>query len=175
MMHMIGNAYRTCVQTQVFHFRQAAFTGGGESEMRIRSLVCLLGMSAVLFFALVASALAVQVTNVAVSRVNSSDAIIVVKTDMVADVRIDYGSAPGVLTSTKASDTLLRHEVLLDGLAPSSTVFYQVTIADSADPTSLFTLPEKSFHTTRSTGQPFSFAVAGDNRPASDTTCLLYT
>ena len=138
--------------------------------MRIRSLVCLLGMSAVLFFALVASALAVQVTNVAVSRVNSSDAIIVVKTDMVADVRIDYGSAPGVLTSTKASDTLLRHEVLLDGLAPSSTVFYQVTIADSADPTSLFTLPEKSFHTTRSTGQPFSFAVAGDNRPASDTT-----
>lgn len=140
--------------------------------MRLRRLFFLLGMCLAVLALLMSAvpALAVQATNVAVSRVTPSTAVIVVKADVTADVRIDYGSGPGALTSSKTSATLLRHEVLLDGLAPSSTVYYQVTITDSANPASFSTLPEKSFHTSRSTGQPFSFSVAGDNRPASNTT-----
>ncbi|MBI5870388.1 MAG: metallophosphoesterase [Actinobacteria bacterium] len=131
---------------------------------------CFLGIAAGVFFAIVASAMALQATNVAVSRVASTSAVIVVKADTVADVRIDYGSAPGVLTSSKTSSALVRHEILLDSLSPSSTVYYQVTITDSANPAITSTLAEKSFHTARSSGQPFSFAVAADNRPASNTT-----
>ncbi|MHB9112616.1 MAG: metallophosphoesterase [Thermoleophilia bacterium] len=142
--------------------------------MKLRRLVCLLGLFiSVLVLVILLGAvpsLAVQATNVAVSRVTPTTVVIAVKADVMADVRVDYGSVPGALSSSKTSVAQLRHEVLLDGLAPSSTVYYQVTITDSATPESSVTLPEKSFHTTRSTGQPFSFAVAGDNRPASNTT-----
>lgn len=138
--------------------------------MTARRLVCLPGISILLFFFMAVPALAIQATNVAVSKVTPSTAVIVVKADVTVDVRVDYGPAPGALASSKTSTALLRHEVLLEGLPASSTVYYQVTIADSADPASYATLPEKSFHTTRSAGQPFSFAVAADNRPASNTT-----
>jgi len=115
-------------------------------------------------------AMAVQATNVAVSRVTPSTATIVVKADVTTDVTIAYGQTPGSLSTSKTSATRSRHEVMLDGLAPSSTVYYQATITDSSNPSASITLPVYSFITTRAIGSPFSFAVAGDNRPSGDTT-----
>ncbi|MHB8793492.1 MAG: metallophosphoesterase [Thermoleophilia bacterium] len=140
--------------------------------MKLKRLVYLVGLCLAALFLLLSAvpALAVQATNVAVSKVTPATAVIVVKSDVTADVRIDYGSAPGVLSASKTSNGLSRHEVLLDGLTPSSMTWYQVTVTDSADPAAITTLPEASFHTARAAGQPFSFGVTGDNRPASNTT-----
>ncbi|MDO8735990.1 MAG: metallophosphoesterase [Thermoleophilia bacterium] len=139
--------------------------------MTVRRLI---GFSGLFFAVLVlmlsaVPALAVQATNVAVSRVTPTNAIIVVKADVTADVRVAYGTAPSALTSSKTSAAMSRHEVLLDGLAPSSTIYYQVTITDISNPAYTITLPVRSFVSTRNDGQPFSFAVAGDNRPSGDT------
>lgn len=113
---------------------------------------------------------AVTATNVAISDVASTDAVLVVKSDVTSDVTVDYGQASGVYTATAASNGATRHELTLAGLDPSSRVYYRVTIYDSADHGVSITLPEKSFHTSRAAGEPFSFSVAGDNRPTSDTT-----
>lgn len=139
--------------------------------MKLQSLIYLVSLCLVALVIQLSAVpvLAVEASNVAVSRVSPTTAIIVVKADTTADVRIDYGFAPGALSLSKTSAAQLRHELLLDGLAPSSTVYYQVTITDSVA-SSPITLSEKSFKTTCSAGQPFSFAVAGDNRPATNTT-----
>ena len=112
----------------------------------------------------------VQPKNIAVSKVTSTSAILVVKADVTADVSVDYGPASGVYNTTITSAAGVRHEILLDGLAPSAAVYYRVTITDSANRASSTALPEKSFHTTRAQGQPFCFAVAGDNRPPGNVT-----
>lgn len=125
-------------------------------------------ISALLFVAVPAQA--VQAKNVAVSKVNADSAMLVVKADVAANVMVDYGSAPGVYTTTKNSSGMVRHEVLIDALAPYATIYYRVVVSDSANPGNSVTLPERSFKTAKSTGQPFSFGVAGDNRPATNTT-----
>ena len=136
--------------------------------MNVRKLIVFLVLVAVATGLAAGPAQAVQSRNIAVSRVTSSSAVLVVKADVTADVRVDYGASPGTYTATRTGTANTRHEILLDGLNPSSTVYYRVIITDSANPASSVTLPEKSFHTARSQGQPFSFAVAGDNRPAAN-------
>lgn len=117
--------------------------------------------------ALLASpALAVQDTNVAVSVVTPSTAIVVVKTDIASDVSIEYGSAPGIYSSTRTSSAANRHEVQLDSLSVDSTVYYRVSIAASGNPADAIVLPERTFSTTRPPGSPFRFGVLGDNRPS---------
>ncbi|MHB1390895.1 MAG: metallophosphoesterase [Thermoleophilia bacterium] len=117
-----------------------------------------------------APAQAVQIMNLALSRVTPDTAVLVVKSDVTADVTVDYGVAAGVYGTTKSGAGATRHEILLDGLAPSSLVYYRVTITDSANPADSVVLPEHSFHTARAAGTAFSYAVGGDNRPSTDTT-----
>jgi hypothetical protein len=49
------------------------------------------------------------------------------------------------------------------------TVYYTAEIADSVAPATTISISEKSFMAPRISGDPFSFAVSGDNRPAYDT------
>lgn len=137
--------------------------------MHIRKLFISLVIAVICFFAGTAPALGVQSKNVAVSKVTTTTAVLVVKTDITTDVRVDYGSSAGVYSATKTSAGLTRHELFLDALTPSSNVYYRVIITDSANPGSAVSLPEKSFHTARTAGQAFSYAVAGDNRPWTNT------
>jgi predicted phosphodiesterase len=115
-------------------------------------------------------ALGVTTRNVAVSKVTGTSAVLVVKSDVTSNVIVEYGQVSGIYTATAAGNGAARHELSLVGLSPSSTVYYRVTIIDAAAPSTSVTLPEKSFHTARAPGEGFSFAVAGDNRPAGDTT-----
>jgi hypothetical protein len=122
------------------------------------------------FFLNACPAFAVQVKNLAVSKVGPTSATLIVKADVAVDVTVDYGSLPGSYSASRSSFGQARHEITLAELTPSSTVYYRLTITDSANPGSSIVLPEKSFHSSRSPGAPFSFAVGGDNRPNSDTT-----
>jgi len=136
----------------------------------VKKILIGLSLAAAMVLAGVTPAFGVQPKNIAVSKVTPSSAVLVVKADVSADVRVDYGSSSGVYTVSKTSLGLTRHEVLLDVPVPSSTIYYSVTITDSANPAVSVTVPEKSFHTARFAGQPFSFGAAGDNRPWSNTT-----
>lgn len=113
-----------------------------------------------------APAYAQQVKNVAVSRVEPGQAVIVVKTDITTDVSIDYGTAPGVYTLNAASAGRMRHEVPLTSLPDDSRVYYRLTVIDSANSANFQEYPEKNFSTFKNPGAPFSFTVVGDNRPA---------
>lgn len=135
---------------------------------RIQSTLFIAFLSAL--FLWVAPAYGVQIKNVAVSKVTPGSAVLVLKSDVTADVRVDYGISPGIYTLTKTSGAQVRHEVVLDGMTPGSTVYYRVTLTDSTNPASSISLPEKSFHLTRAVGEPFSYAVGGDNRPWTDIT-----
>jgi len=136
----------------------------------VKKILIGLSLAAAMVLAGVTPAFGVQPKNIAVSKVTPSSAVLVVKADVSADVRVDYGSSSGVYTVSKNSLGLTRHEVLLDVPVPSSTIYYSVTITDSATPAVSVTVPEKSCHTARFAGQPFSFGAAGDNRPWSNTT-----
>ncbi|MHB8859104.1 MAG: metallophosphoesterase [Thermoleophilia bacterium] len=136
--------------------------------MNARKTLWLFTVAFILLLAVAAPALAVQSKNVAVSKVTSTAAVLVVKADVTADVEVDYGTAPGVYSYTRTSNGLIRHEIVLDSLTPAATIYYRVIITDSANPAASITLPEKSFHTARAAGQPFSFAAAGDNRPPTN-------
>lgn len=127
-------------------------------------------LAAAIFFLSVSPALSLQTRNVAVSKVGATSAVLVVKADTDADVRVDYGADPGVYTLSKTGNGLQRHEILLDGFGPAAVVYYQVTITDSANPANIIILPEKNFKTAKAAGLPFSYAVVGDNRPGSNTT-----
>jgi len=122
-----------------------------------------------IFLAVAAPAQAVTGKNVAVSDVGSTDAILVVKADVTSDVTVEFGQSPGVYTGTATSNGAVRHELTLAGLDPSARVYYRVTIYDSSNHSFVVIIPEKSFHTSRAAGEPFSFGAAGDNRPATDT------
>lgn len=124
-------------------------------------------LAIVLLLSVASPALALEVKNVAVSKVTGSSAVLVVKTDTATDVVVDYGDTAGVYGTTKSSDGLTRHEVTLDGLAVGMTVYYRVEITDSADAGSVINIAEQSFRAQRGSGDPFSFTVAGDNRPNS--------
>lgn len=134
------------------------------------ALLMMMALLAAIMLAFPGTATAVQVRNVAVSKVTPTAAVLVVKADVTSNVTVDYGVTPGSYTSTATSNGLPRHEVSFGGLAPNATVYYRVTITNSGNPADTVTLPEKSFHTARSSGSPFVYAVAGDNRPWSNTT-----
>lgn len=138
--------------------------------MRLFRIAILVVAAVAIVLLTAGQALAIQAKNVAVSRVSGSSAVLVVKADVTADVQVEYGIAPGVYTTTKSSSGQVRHEVLIDSIPPSSTVYYRVTMTENGNPVNTVTLPEKSFHTTKTAGIPFSFAVAGDNRPAAYST-----
>lgn len=138
--------------------------------MRVYRLLILFFVSVLLLLVTAASAQALQPGNIAVSKVGPVSAVLVVKSDIPSDVRIDYGTSPGAYTLSGTGIGQVRHELLLDGLTLSSTVYYQVTLTDSSNPAVSVTLPEKSFRTARAPGQPLSFSVAGDNRPWTNTT-----
>jgi len=107
-----------------------------------------------------------QLMNVAVSRVEPGQAVIVVKTDVPTDVTIDYGTAPGVYTASVSAAGSARHELPLTGLPGSARVYYRLTVADSAAPATSFSYPEDSFSSFKAPGQPYSFMAVGDNRPS---------
>ena len=134
--------------------------------MRAYRLLALLLLTSAMLAGFSDAALAIQDTNVAVSKVTPSSAVLVVKTDAVSDVTVDYGNSPGVYASTRSGTGAGRHEITLDGLASSSTVYYRVTITASGNPADSLVLAEKSFSSTKAPGIPFSFGVVGDNRPA---------
>ncbi|MFA6002152.1 MAG: metallophosphoesterase, partial [Thermoleophilia bacterium] len=134
----------------------------------VQAGLCITILSVLLLWA--APAYGVQARNVAVSNVVSGSAVLVVKSDVTADVSVDYGSSSGIYTLAKTSNGRVRHEIILDTMAPGSTVYYRVTITDSTNPAASTILPEKSFHLARGAGEPFSFSVGGDNRPWTDTT-----
>ncbi|MFA5809424.1 MAG: metallophosphoesterase [Thermoleophilia bacterium] len=123
-----------------------------------------------LFSLMVSSAFALQTSNIAVSKVGADSAVLVVKADVTADVTVEYGGYPPSFSFSKTSLGATRHEILLDGLSPGSSVCYRVTITDSADLGTSITVPDKWFDTASPLGTGFSFGVVGDNRPASDTT-----
>lgn len=133
-------------------------------------LVAALILTALCLLVMAGPALAVTARNVAISDVASTEAVLVVKADITSDVTVEYGQSSGVYTATATSNGATRHELTLAGLDPSSTVYYLVTIYDSSDHGISTTITEKSFHTSRAAGEPFSFSAAGDNRPTSDTT-----
>lgn len=141
-----------------------------ETSAIMRRFASVIILSVALLLLWAAPGLAVQSRNVAVSKVSQTSAVLVVKADVASDVAIDYGSVPGTYSASTSSNGMIRHEIALNGLSPASTVYYRITIVDSADPGSSIVLPEKSFSTAGSPGQPFSFAVMGDNRPATNTT-----
>jgi len=141
----------------------------GRLKIRFFLLPALI-LTALCVLIMASPASAVTATNVAIGNVSSTDSVLVVKADVTSDVTIDYGQSPGVYTAIATSNGATRHELTLSGLDSSSTVYYRITIFDSADHGVSITVPEKSFHTSRATGEPFSFAAAGDNRPTSDTT-----
>jgi hypothetical protein len=117
-----------------------------------------------------APASAIDTSNIAVSAVQTTQATLVVKTDVVSDATVDYGTSPGVYTLSKNSNGSNRHELVLDGLSPGTLVYYRVTVSETANPGNTAVLPEATFHTQRPAGQSFSYAVSGDNRPSTDTT-----
>lgn len=133
----------------------------------LRRILISASLILIFLFSTAAPAWALQARNVAVSKVTETTAVLVIKTDTASDVVVDYGSSTGVYTTTKVSNGLTRHEVTLDGLAAGMTVYYRVEIADSAVPATVINIPEKSFRAPRVSGDPFSFTVAGDNRPNS--------
>lgn len=101
----------------------------------------------------------------AVSRVESGQAVLVVKTDVTSTVTVDYGTAPGVYSMASSSVGRRRHELNLTSLPSSARIYYRVTVVYSTAPTSPQVLTEKSFSSFKTPGNPFSYAVAGDNRP----------
>ncbi len=141
-------------------------------KMHRQSLVIffVLILSAIAVLATAATALAIATKNIAVSKVTSTSAVIVIETDVASDVTVDYGQASGVYTGSASGTNAIRHEIALSSLIPSANVFYRLTITDAADPATSITIPEKFFHTAHFSGEPFSFAAAGDHRPNSDTT-----
>lgn len=141
----------------------------GRSHVRI-FLFAVLILSVLFLLAMAVPASAVTAKNVAVSDVASTEAVLVVKSDVTSDVAIEYGQSPGVYTVSATSNGAVRHELTLAQLDSSSTVYYRVTIYDSSDHGINTVIPEKSFHTSRAAGETFSFSAAGDNRPATDTT-----
>ncbi len=136
--------------------------------MRLK-LVTILAATAVMFLTASTPAWAIQAANVAVSVVEPAQAVLVVKTDVISDMTVDFGSSPGTYTATRTSNGLVRHEVTLDGLTPSGVVYYRVTVTESGNPANTATLAENSFRTTRPAGEAFSYAVGGDDRPDTDT------
>lgn len=132
-------------------------------------LLTILVLSALFLIAAAGPASAVTAKNVAISDMGSTDAVLVVKADITSDVTVEYGQSSGLYTSTVTSNGVVRHELTLAGLDVSSRVYYRVTIYDSSDHGISTVIPEKSFHTSRLPGEPFSFSVVGDNRPATDT------
>lgn len=134
-----------------------------------RLSVVIFAIAASVLLAGAPEALAISASNIAVSEVGETSAVLVVKTDVTSDVSVDYGTAPGVYTTTRNSNAVARHEVTLDGLSPSTTIYYRVSMANSSNPADTATLDEASFSSASAAGDPFSFAVTGDNRPNADT------
>lgn len=137
--------------------------------MKRRALFFLPFITLFTFFLGAAPARALTPGNLAVSRVGPSSAVLVVKADVPTNVTVDYGYAPGSFAASASSLGKIRHEVNLSGLDFSPYVYYRVTLTNSANPADTVVLPEHGFHESRSAGQPFIFAVAGDNRPSGGT------
>ncbi len=124
--------------------------------------------AAVSMLACATVAVAININNIAVSEVEPASVVLVVKTDADSDVTVEYGISPGVYTATRHSNGLKRHEVTLDNLTPSTVVYYRVDIISSGNPADAVMLAENNFSTARLPGDPFSYGVAGDNRPDTD-------
>lgn len=133
-----------------------------------RRIPVILILATLLTLAVAVPALGIATRNVAVSKVTGTSAVLVVKSDATSNVTVDYGQVSGSYTASAVGSGAARHELSLVGLSPSATVYYRVTIVDATDPLNSVILPEKSFHTARAPGDGFSYAVAGDNRPAGE-------
>src|SRR5262249_18584178 len=92
----------------------------------------------------------------------NNTATIAWSTDEPATSRVDYGSSPTSLTSNASSPTLTTtHAIVLSGLTPLATYYYQVTSADaagntSASPVASFTMPATTLVATDTTVADFS-------------------
>lgn len=147
--------------------------------MNRKILIVLLESAALLILALVLiwvlsvkEQTAIQVTNLAVSRVTEDSAVIVVKTNIPTSVSVQYGPDAGNYPAgTGSISDQYRHEVKLEGLAGMNTVYYQVTIEDSTYPQNTLVLNSESndgmnlrFRPARATGQPIQYGVLGDTQ-----------
>jgi hypothetical protein len=110
---------------------------------------------------------AVDVTPPVISGVTATPglgntATITWTTDEPADSRVDFGLSASALTSHAAgSSSTTTHSVVLTGLAPVTTYFYQVTSADAAGNTAIsailsFAMPATQFAATDTTVADFS-------------------
>lgn len=132
-------------------------------------LSAIIVMATIVLLGLAVPASAIETTNLAVSVVKPTSAVLMVKADVTSNVVVDYGLSPGVYSSTINSSGLPIHEIALVSLPQASTVYYRVTMTNSSNPADTATLTEKSFKTARPEGDSFGYAVFGDNRPPSDT------
>ena len=114
-----------------------------------------------------------HIINLAISNVNHDNltgndtAFLVVKTDtnIASNLTIEYDTSPAFdspgkrtknSTGQMGADGKLRHEVLLDNLATSTTIYYRVK--DSLGNS----IANANFHTAQLVGQNFSFGVVSD-------------
>ncbi|NBT89204.1 MAG: hypothetical protein EBT50_00005, partial [Verrucomicrobia bacterium] len=78
-------------------------------------------------------------------------------------IRTEYGTEPNSLSQVGPSVPLQANfpaEVSLTGLKPNTRYHYRLRTADSSAP-----VAEGSFHTQRSPGNVFTFALQGDSHP----------
>ena len=117
------------------------------------------------------------ITGVSATPKSDGTATITWTTNEPSDSRVDYGTAPGSLTSSKTESGLVTsHSIELTGLTPNTTYHYRVTSADGAanaaasPPTSSapasFTTPSASFVDTTTAdfgaGSPGAGAYLGE-------------
>lgn len=97
-------------------------------------------------------------------RVTATSATVNLVFDREAQVYAEYGTAPGVYSSrtpTLSAAAGVALNIGITGLAPNTRYYYRVSY--SAAPATSFTVrSEHTFHTQRSRGAAFAFAVQAD-------------
>jgi hypothetical protein len=73
----------------------------------------------------------------------------------------EYGTVPGSYTAQTAPQTAVANkplETILSGLKPNTRYYYRLRYGNAAG-------QERSFHTQRPVGTPFTFTIQGDSHP----------
>ena len=94
-----------------------------------------------------------------------------VRADAPLEIYVEYGSAPGSYTSQTAPATaaaLAPTEFLMDGLMPDARFWYRIRHRSAGSTGAYDAGPERTFHTRRAAGSPFTFCVQGDSHPERD-------
>lgn len=91
-----------------------------------------------------------------------------VRSDTAIELYAEFGPAPGVYTAvtpTVTTAALSPVELLLDGLATDTRVYYRTRYRSPGTQEPFAAGVEHTFHTRRAPGGPFVFCVQGDSHP----------